>query len=126
LGPWLDLGTEEAAAAMFPAAAVAGGEGLGVEEHKEVERDLRWHSGGVGVVGGGSATKLCSRRRWRSGGRERRGRGREASVHRGEAICGVNWSRGRSGIGAPQRARGGSGHGMRWRYWRAGRSSAWL
>ena len=25
--PWLDLGTEEAAAAMFPATAVAGGEG---------------------------------------------------------------------------------------------------
>jgi hypothetical protein len=50
---------------VFPAAAVAGGEGLGVEEHKEVERDLGWSSGGVGVVGGGPATELCSERRRR-------------------------------------------------------------
>jgi hypothetical protein len=64
-GPWLDLGIEEAAAAVFPATAVAGAEGLGVGEHKEVERDLGRHSGRAGVVGGGPATKLCSRRRWR-------------------------------------------------------------
>jgi hypothetical protein len=34
------LGTEEAAVAVFPTTAVAGGEGPGVEEHKEVEMDL--------------------------------------------------------------------------------------
>ena len=64
--PWLDLGTEEAAAAVVPATAVAGGEGPGVEEHKGVERDLGRHSGGAGAVGGGPATELCSRRRRRS------------------------------------------------------------
>ena len=64
-GPWPDLGTEEAAAAVFPATAVAGGEGPGVEEHKEVERDLGRHSGGAGAAGGGPATELCSRRRRR-------------------------------------------------------------
>jgi hypothetical protein len=63
LGPWPDLGTEEAAVAVFPATAVAGGEGLGVEEHKEVEMDLGQRSGEAGVVGGGLATELCSR--WR-------------------------------------------------------------
>jgi hypothetical protein len=60
-GPWLDLGTEEAAAAVFPATAVAGGEGPVVEEHKEVERDLGRRSGRAGVVGGGPATELYSR-----------------------------------------------------------------
>jgi hypothetical protein len=63
--PWLDLGTEEAAAAVFPSTAVTGGEGPGVEEHKEVERDLGRRSGRAGVVGGGPATELCSRRRRR-------------------------------------------------------------
>jgi hypothetical protein len=61
-GPWLELGTEEAAAAVFSAMAVAGGEGPGVEEHKEVERDVGRRSGRAGVVGGGPATELCSRR----------------------------------------------------------------
>jgi hypothetical protein len=60
LGPWPDLGTEEAAVAVFPTTAVAAGEGPGVEEHKEVKRDLGRRSGGVGVVGGGPATELCS------------------------------------------------------------------
>jgi hypothetical protein len=47
-------------------------------------------------------------RRRRSGGRGRRGRGREASGLCGEARCGANWGRGGSGRGAPRRA-GGSG-----------------
>jgi hypothetical protein len=64
LGPWLDLGTEEPAAAVFPAAAVAGGEGPGVGKHKEVEKNLGRRSGGAGVVGSGPATELCSERRW--------------------------------------------------------------
>jgi hypothetical protein len=38
-----------------------------------------------------------------------KGRGREASVRRGEATYGVNLSRGRSGRGAPRRAGGGGG-----------------
>jgi hypothetical protein len=64
-GPWLDLGTEEAAAAVFPVMAVAGGEGPGVEERKEVQRNLGWRSDRAGVVGGGPAMELCSRWRWR-------------------------------------------------------------
>jgi hypothetical protein len=37
------------------ARGVAGSEGPGVEEHKEVERDLGRCSGRAGVVGGGPA-----------------------------------------------------------------------
>jgi hypothetical protein len=59
------VGTKEAAAAVFPVAAVAGGEGLGVGEHKEVEKNLGRRSGGSGVVGSGPATELCSGRRRR-------------------------------------------------------------
>jgi hypothetical protein len=42
------------------ARGVAADEGPGVEEHKEVERDLGRRSGRAGVVGGGPATELCS------------------------------------------------------------------
>jgi hypothetical protein len=60
----------------------------------------RWEQ----AVGGGG-----ERRRRRSNGHERRGKGRGASVRGGEARYGVNWSRGRSGMGAPRRAGGGGG-----------------
>jgi hypothetical protein len=49
---------------------------------------------------------------WRrrcSGGREQRGRGREALGRCGEARCGANWSREGLGKGTPRRAGGGGG-----------------
>jgi hypothetical protein len=50
---------------VFPAAAVAGSEGPGVVEHKEVEKNLGRRSGGAGVVRSGPATELCFVRRRR-------------------------------------------------------------
>jgi hypothetical protein len=47
--------------------------------------------------------------------------GREASVSRGEARYGVNWSRGRSGRGAPRRAGAEAGGGRR--QWHSVRNS---
>jgi hypothetical protein len=73
--------------AVFPAATVAGGEGPGVEEHKEEERDLGRRSGGARVVGGGPAMELCS---WRQSGLVTTVMFRHAGGRRGS----VRWSRG--------------------------------